>query len=689
MQRHTGAVVPLSALYTKDCPLCGDFPALKDFADFCEMAGITLIQLLPVNDSGTQSSPYSGLSAFALHPMYIRISALPEFEEALKNDKAFASAYKSFTKESKYSRRFSYNDVVEKKYKILHLMYNYIEKVASGKVKTSNKIDENAKKKVSPVEKVPSLLIKYAKTNPWVTEYAVFKNLKDINNQASWKQWDEMFCTMTRDQIALRWQNKALRSSHNFYVWLQLRAEEQFEQSAEYLRKKGIVLKGDIPILMNEDSVDCWTYPEYFRQEWRAGSPPDGENPLGQNWGFPTYDWDKLAEDDYKWWKDRVKTSAKFYDAFRIDHVLGFFRIWASKESETTAYLGHTIPFCTFSRKTLNEAGFTDDRIKWLSQPHIPTSLIENITWNHDEATSFLQSVCDRINNEELWTFKKEIDSDSKIYGAKFCDDEGKNQAVRNALAVKWRDRSLIEIEKNKFIKVYTYQNSTAWITLSGEEREKLSKIFSDNDEKENKLWKKQSLANLDAIVNATDMIACAEDLGANLPCLHEVLDKLDILSLKVIRWCRCWEKESQPFIPLKDYPEKSVTTTSVHDSSTLRQWWNQEKSSVQKFLELQEDAGKPESNSAFTPEIAEYVLNKSAECNSALFINPLQDYLYLDHALYLENENDERINVPGSVNDFNWTYRIPVSVEDLCKNTALIEKIKAVAAKHNGTCEQ
>ena len=184
-------------------------------------------------------------------------------------------------------------------------------------------------------------------------------------------------------------------------------------------------------------------------------------------------------------------------------------------------------------------------------------------------------------------------------------------------------------------------------------------------------------------------MIACAEDLGANLPCLHEVLDKLDILSLKVIRWCRCWEKESQPFIPLKDYPEKSVATTSVHDSSTLRQWWNQEKSSVQKFLELQEDAGKPESNSAFTPEIAEYVLNKSAECNSALFINPLQDYLYLDHALYLENENDERINVPGSVNDFNWTYRIPVSVEDLCKNTALIEKIKAVAAKHNGTCEQ
>ena len=671
MKKRTGIVVPISALYTKDCPSCGDFLALKDLADFCKKAGFSIVQLLPVNDTGTQSSPYSGLSAFALHPLFIRINALPEFAAAMKGNKAFATAYKAFEKEFGYKKRFDYDAVLGEKTKLLHLLFNYIEKKNSKDEAEANKLNKE--------------LAKFVRSNQWIIPYAVFKNIKDENMQASWKSWDESIQKLSYDQIKLKWQNKAKKSSHDFFVWCQLRASEQFKEGAESLRAKKIILKGDIPILMNEDSVDCWTYPEFFRQELRAGSPPDGGNPMGQNWGFPTYDWDRLEADEFTWWKDRIKTSAQYYDAFRIDHILGFFRIWASKENETTAYLGHTIPYADFTRKTLNELGFDDDRIKWISEPHIPTGTIENITWNHDEATAVLEKVCDRVKTEELWTFKKEIDGDKEIYAMNFFEDEGKNNAVKNALAEKWRDRSLIQIKKDRFIKVYAFENSTAWKTLSGEEQEKLRKLFEEIEVKENKLWEKQATTTLSAIVHASDMIPCAEDLGVNLPVMPEVLKKLDILSLKVIRWTRQWDKPGQPYIPFTDYPELSVATTSVHDSSTLRQWWNQEKDSVWAFINSVECENKPDGNSAFTPEIAEFILSSLASCKSALLINPLQDYLFLEHSFYLENEDDERINIPGSVNTFNWTYRIPVTIEEMSGNKGLLNKIKTIVETHDG----
>ncbi len=502
--------------------------------------------------------------------------------------------------------------------------------------------------------------------------------------QASWKSWDESLKSMNYEKILLKWNNKAKRSSHNFFVWCQLRASEQFKESAEYLRSKGIILKGDIPILMNEDSVDCWTYPEFFRQDLRAGSPPDAENPMGQNWGFPTYDWPRLEADDWTWWKDRIKTSSQYYDAFRIDHVLGFFRIWAAKETETTAYLGHTIPYADFTRKQLNDLGFSDDRIKWISEPHIPTGVIEDITWNHEEAVSILSQICNRVNNEELWNFKPELSGDKELYAKTFSNDEQKDLRIKNALAGKYRDRSLIQIEKDHFIKVYTFENSSAWKTLSYDEQEKLKNLFAQTDAKENELWKKQALSTLGAIVHASDMIPCAEDLGVNLQVMPEVLQKLEILSLKVIRWARKWNEQGQPYIPFNEYPELSVATTSVHDSSTLRQWWNSEKDSVQAFLRDVKIQNCPDGNSAFTPEIAEFILKAIATSKSALLINPLQDYLFLEHSFYLENENDERINVPGSVNEFNWTYRIPCMLEEMAENKSLINKIKPIVHLHD-----
>ena len=755
-EKMTGVTVPLSALYTKDCETCGDFPALKLFADFCKKSGLSIIQLLPVNDTGTHSSPYSGLSAFALHPMYIRIESLPEFEEALENDKQFASAYKKFTKDFKYSSLFNYEKFNNAKTALLHILYSYIEKRVSGKIKKSAiKVKKSSEQKTLSIEEASKPvqnfadtleidLGKFARKNPWVSEYAVFKNLKDSEMQASWKNWDEMLSKMTLQQIKLRWNNKALKISHNFFVWCQMRAHEQFKDAADYVKSSGIILKGDIPILMNEDSADCWAHGEYFNQELRAGSPPDGENSSGQNWGFPTYRWDNLKKDEYSWWKERVKLASQYYSAFRIDHILGFFRIWAVNEKDTSAYLGHTVPCASFTNIDLMNAGFDEGRIHWLYEPHIPTRLIEDITWNHEEASQVLEKVCDRLGSEELWNFKKKIKSDGDFYKIKFFDDEKKDSDVKNALVNKWKDRVLIlqsestfkkssfkngeldNIEESllpkklfKFTKVYSYKESTAWKTLSEDEKKKLEEIFSALSEKENELWKKQALSVLEPIVKETEMIPCAEDLGVTLPCMEEVLTKLYILSLKVIRWCRDWFTQNQPYIPFCEYPERSVATTSVHDSSTLRQWWDSEKESVKQFLELftEEELSefykalaaseKKEGDSQallsetvaasvseakdfilkkdFSPVAALFVFKKAASCQSRWFINPLQDYLFLDGMYYHEKADSERINIPGTVSDFNWTYRIPARIEELLKNKPLIEKIKEVASVRTG----
>lgn len=179
-------------------------------------------------------------------------------------------------------------------------------------------------------------------------------------------------------------------------------------------------------------------------------------------------------------------------------------------------------------------------------------------------------------------------------------------------------------------------------------------------------------------------MTACAEDLGVSLSCMPEVLSRLNILSLKVIRWTRRWNWDGQPYIPFEEYPEQSVATTSVHDSSTIRQWWNDEKNSVQAFVNAAKCPEPPSVRSVFTPGIAEFALKTAALCNSRWLINPLQDFLYLDHKYYLENTQDERINVPGSVNEFNWTYRIPCTIEELKQNQALLNKINEIVKIHD-----
>ena len=679
-EKLNGIVVPLGALYTKDNPVIGEFPDLKPLADFCKSAGISIIQLLPVNDTGTQSSPYSGLSAFALHPIYIRINALPEFSQLYESNAKLKKLYDSFIFNHKYSSRYDYDGILNSKIEILKMIYDSTEAGLTGKA------DE--------------ALSKWIKANPWVKTYAVYKNLKWNYMQASWKSWIETDQHKSESEITALWNKMAFKKEHLFYVWLQMIADLQFKDAVAYIKKQKILLKGDMPILMNEDSCDAWAYPQYFNQSLRAGSPADGENPTGQNWGFPTYNWTNLKENQYSWWKNRLSSASKYYDAYRLDHILGFYRIWAIPADDVNALNGHTEPYAAIKKSELYELGFDDDRIRWLSQPHIPTSAIEDITWNHEQAHEVLAVFCNKLKDEELWLFDPNVKGSKIIADAdltELCHPDAV-QRIKDTLIQYWSNRSLIEITKNKYIPLWTYSHSTSWQSLNDQEKLKLEELFADLNIKNEKLWRKQASEIFTAITSDIKMIPCGEDLGVSIECVPEVMKKHDILGLRVVRWNRKWAEGRQPYVPFDEYTPLSVTTTSVHDSSTIRQWWNEEKLSVEAFVRTnlsffginseEEDSSVVEvavttiTYGDFTPAIAEAILKASSSSASMWHISPIQDYLYMNKAYWLDEASDERINIPGTINQFNWTYRLPVELSDLAKDANLIEKIKEISKR-------
>lgn len=658
--RLTGTAIPLGALKTKQSCGIGEYPDLVAFASFCKQAGLSLIQLLPVNDTGTESSPYSALSAFALHPIYMSIESLPEYKAASSGIK---KAVKALHEAYDDAPRFNYSKLRYAKRNILKQLYE--ENKAAIQVLWNDEVSD---------------FRSWFTKNPWVVEYAVFLELKWKFMEAAWRQWPKKYSSMKQDKILARWEDPELKEAHLFHVWLQWRAFEQFQQAALAVQEKGILLKGDIPIMMNEDSADAWAHPEFFDETMRAGSPPDGFNPTGQNWGFPVYRWKNLAKTDYSWWKARLKCASNFYQAYRIDHVLGFFRIWETSSRETTAMMGRTEPSASISLAELEKAGFDTDRIRWLSQPHVPTRAIEDVNNNDYLGThGYLHLLMDRIGEEELWLFKDEITGDRDI-----LEREDIPEPVRHRLAEFWRNRTLLPLGKDKYLPLWTYRDTTAWKSLSSQEQEALNKLIAAKQKKQEVLWEKQARTLLGELTAATSMIACAEDLGANPESVPRVLGDLSILRLCVVRWYRQWQDEGQPFVDFTDYPATSVVTASVHDSSTLRLWWLTEQDAADFYRDFppEDEEGDIEVG-IYTPETARYLLSRIATSASNFCIHPIQDFLALQAAYYNSDPQQERVNVPGSVNEFNWTYRLPVLVEELAQDKELHSAIKDVVAIH------
>jgi 4-alpha-glucanotransferase len=443
---------------------------------------------------------------------------------------------------------------------------------------------------------------------------------------------------------------------------------------------------------MNEDSCDVWAHPEIFIQELSAGAPPDMYSPDGQNWGFPIYNWEVQEKDNYAWWRKRLDIAGRYYSAYRIDHVLGFFRIWASSRKDYSSALGRYVPYLPVKSGDLKKLNFDKSRIRWISRPHILTGEIWDVLKNNwgkpfteaeinAAAGKVFSKALERVNNEELWVFKKKLKGEKDIEKLKL------HPAVCSYLFQKWYDRIFFEYEKGRFFPVWYYKNSSAYKSLSGEEKENMEAMLEKRRIKSEKIWAAQGKKLLSVLVESSSMLPCAEDLGAVPDCVPVVLSKLKILGLRVIRWFRNWEKDGQPFVPFDEYPELSVCTPSVHDSSTIREWWEKE-ADQQQFAGF---IGVPSLPNKYNPGTAKIILSKSASARSRFRVFQIQDLLHLSNKWYSEDPAQERVNIPGTLSDFNWTYRLPSQIDEIAQDKDLIlavaelSKICAVPKKAKG----
>jgi 4-alpha-glucanotransferase len=654
-KRLLGVVVPVGALRGKGSMGVGEFPDLAAFALLCKKMRVGLIQLLPVNDTGYDSSPYFSLTAFGLHPLYLRIEDMEEFKHMGPLAKVkMAEAREKHGKASRYS----HYHVLKLKMEVLRSLY------------AANKADITQK-----AEPGGSLAV-WIEQNPWVREYAVYRRLKESNGEKGWPEWtDHQKISMA--EIQALWDDERYWAEHLFWAWVQEALDGQFSKAAAAVKEAGIILEGDLPILMNEDSCDVWAHPDIFIQELSAGAPPDMYSPEGQNWGFPIYNWEAQEKDDFAWWRSRLAVAGKYYQAYRIDHVLGFFRIWASSRGNYSSTLGRFAPYTPITTKDLKSLGFDKSRIRWASQPHIPTGELWDAlraNWGNlfneadiaAAANKIFSKALDRIGAEDLWLFKR------KIKGEKDIDILGLHPAIRSYLFHAWNDRIFLEYQKGKFFPIWYYRNSRAYHSLSEEEKKSLEALIEKRRIKSEKVWEAQGKKLLSILVESSHMLPCAEDLGAVPDCVPKVLRKLKILGLRVVRWHRRWDQDGQPYIPFEDYPELSVCTPAVHDSSTVREWWEREANQEQ-FAGF---IGVPSLPRVYNPGAAKTILTKTAAARSRFRVFQIQDLLHLSPKWYSPDSAAERVNVPGTNNEFNWTYRLPAAIDEIAKDKELIRAV-------------
>jgi len=681
--RLVGTAIPVGALRTEKSIGVGEFPDLAEFGGLCVQMGIGLILLLPVNDTGYQSSPYSALTAFGLNPMYLRIGDLPE-------SAGYEAEIDAIKKEFNTAARFPYYSLLKAKMNLLRKIYGKSrEKIAAS-----------------------SSLKTWTEKNPWVKPYAVFRRLKEVNNEKSWRDWGGQEGGKTKNNADMKklwltyWEDPAFKNEHLFWVWLQQALDTQFSAASVSLAKLGIALEGDLPILMNEDSCDVWINPEIFNLDLSAGAPPDMYSPDGQNWGFPTYNWQAQARDGYEWWKARLKTAEKYYQAYRIDHVLGFFRIWASRREDNSALLGRYIPYIPVKAKDFEDLRFDEGRIRWICEPHVYTGEVWDSLragWNdtasgenssgtlsgtggnqeagqesglHEEDVSeaagrVFTLALDRIGEEELWLFKKGIKGEKDIAALDI------HPAAKAFLLKAWVNRIFLEYEPGLYYPVWFYRESRAYKTLTEKEKENLNSLLEQRHLNSEKIWEAEGEQLLSILTSSSSMLPCAEDLGAVPPCVPRVLTRLNILGLRVVRWHREWGKEGEPYVPFEEYPELSVCTPAVHDSSCLREWWDREadQSQFSGFI------GVPSLPRVYNPGTARIIMNRIATAVSRFRVFQIQDLLHFSNRWYAADPAAERINVPGTSNDFNWTYRLPATISEFMNDKDMIRSVAELAA--------
>ena len=636
--RGAGVAIPVFSLRSKDDFGVGDFYDLMKMVDWAAMTGQKFIQVLPVNDttmthSWTDSYPYNANSCFALHPMYLRLSELGRLKDDARQ------AY--FEREAA-----ALNELPEIDYERVNFTKNQF---------TRELFDESGKEEVASPE-----FKKFVEENAhWLTPYAAYCVLRDRKGTADFNQWDEY---AVYDPEKIKSFVEANLHDINYVYWLQMHLDRQMRHVRDYAHAHGVAIKGDIPIGISRFSVDAWTAPALFNLNSQAGAPPDDFSVLGQNWGFPTYNWEEMNRDGFEWWKDRFRTMARYFDVYRIDHVLGFFRIWQIPMEQLHGLLGVFNPALPFTPDELrNNYDFWID-VDLQTTPFIMEWFIGDFFGEYTEEAKQRFLNYDGYGRYKL---RPEFDNQRKIadYFATQPADE-KNARLCNALQGLVDQVLFIEdpVEKGKYHPRISAQYTYNYRALTDYERWCFDRLYNDFFyHRHNDFWYGKAMWKLPPIIDATDMLTCAEDLGMIPDCVPAVMNALEILTLDIQRMPKDPKTE---FGNPAHYPYYTVCTTSTHDMGGIRQWWEENREKTQRFYNnmLHEGGAAP---AYAEPWICEKIVDSNLKSPAMLCILPLQDWLSIDGDLRRENPYDEQINEPAKCPHY-WRYRMHLPLEQL-----------------------
>lgn len=658
-RKLAGTQVPVFSLRTCKSAGIGDFGDLKTMIDFVASTGQKVLQLLPINDTTithtwTDSYPYSCISVFAIHPQYADLHALPE----LKDAKARAEAEKTRA-ELNALDKIDYEKVNDFKINYLRQIFN----------QEGEKMMKTAEYKAF-----------FQASELWLVPYAQYSYLRDKNGTADFNQWPDHQVWDEAERKVLADPKTAAYKNVAFFYFVQFVLDRQMQEAHEHAKAKGVILKGDIPIGVNRNGCDVWTEPKYFNLNGQAGAPPDDFSANGQNWEFPTYNWFEMLKDGCQWWNRRFQNMARYFDAYRIDHVLGFFRIWEIPVHSVHGLLGQFAPALAMSREEIESYGlhFQEDRF---TRPFITDWVLDRVF--HERAGEVKEKYLDRLDDER-YQMKPEVDTQRKVE-ALFADvTDEKELWLRDGLYALISNVLFVRDHTNPgvFHPRISAQLDFIYESLYDNDKAAFNRLYNDYFyRRNNQFWYQEAMKKLPKLVQATRMLVCAEDLGMVPDCVPWVMDELKILSLEL----QSMPKDpSVKFGHLSRNPYRSVCTISSHDMPTLRMWWDENIQRTQEYYNtmLYRQGSAPHPLPGW---LASDIISRHLTSPSMLCILSIQDWLATDEALRLPDADAERINIPANPKHY-WRYRMHLNIEDLAADKRFVQNITEMISQ-SGRC--
>ncbi|MEX1279155.1 MAG: 4-alpha-glucanotransferase [Acidimicrobiia bacterium] len=658
--RGAGVAVPVFSLRSGSSLGVGQFTDLVPFVDWAAGVGLSVVQILPVNDTvkthdWDDSYPYDPISVKALHPLYLDIA-----EVVARHPAAEATVGPAVVEAREHLDgldEVAYPEVMAEKWELAIRAFDACIS-ADAEAVSAFVADEWA----------------------WLGPYAAWCVLRDRHGTPDMREWglDARFDPARVEALA-----DASSIAHRemaFHCWLQYHLYRQLDAAVAHARSRGVAIKGDLPIGVSPTSVETWVRPDLFRMGAQTGAPPDPFAERGQNWLFPTYVWEAMEADDYRWWRTRFEAMARSVDVYRIDHVLGFFRIWEVPEGEMDGLLGRFRPCLPIDGDALAADLGVDPG--YLRRPFVDKTVL---TERFGDLADTVALACFEGPDDDLRFGPRCADQqslaaafeegrlaglDPMLLGARAAE-------VRRALLDLRAEVLLLPVEGGDHPRIL-WGETEAYRRLPLDAQARFDEFATDFFfHRHEGFWGEHGRRTLAALLDATGLLACGEDLGMVPAVVPEVMADLGVLGLEIERMPKrlgAWIADPA------EAPYASVVSTSTHDMAPIRQWWEDEPAiAIARYFHeaLDHDGPVP---STLGGELAAEIVGRQLSSPAMLAIVPIQDLVAMDESLRRPDPR-ERINEPAD-RYHRWRFRLHLTTEALVEATAFNDGLRRMVSE-------